>query len=415
MKIDRSITRIIALGLLLFFPLFSSCRNQTRSAGEEMIASETPKILVGAERTDQYFPLLAGKRLAVAANHTSMIGEVHLVDTLRSAGFNVVKVFSPEHGFRGTAAAGELVDSGLDERTGIPVVSLYGANRRPRPEQLADVDLILIDLQDVGMRFYTYISTMSMIMQTAARVGKAVMVLDRPNPHGHYIDGPLLDPKYGSFVGLHPVPVVHGMTMGEYALMVKGEGWLGYQAECDLTVIPVENYTHNDLYQLPVAPSPNLPNMQAVYLYPSLCFFEGTVISIGRGTPMPFQVFGNPWLPAQKFPFTFVPQSLAAAPNPPALGETCNGKDLRNLPLEDLMAGRQIDLSYLLEAFRNYPEKDKFFNNYFDRLAGNNLLRNQVLAGQTEAQIRESWKPGLEEFKKIRVKYLLYPDFDNIQ
>lgn len=398
------------LFLLLSFGF--SCNSQSQGQDEGLSLASSRNIKPGAERTEEYFPLLQGKRLAVAGNHTSRVGERHLVDTLLSSGFKVVKVFSPEHGFRGLAAAGERVDSSVDETTGLPVISLYGNNRKPRAEQLADVDLIIIDLQDVGMRFYTYISTMTLILQAAAREGKAVMVLDRPNPHGHYVDGPILDLAYGSFVGLHPVPVVHGMTMGEYACMVNAEGWLGYKVECDLTVIPVEHYTHTDIYHLPVSPSPNLPNMQAVFLYPSLCFFEGTVISVGRGTPMPFQVYGHPRLPADKYPFSFTPQSVSAAPNPPALGETCYGRDLRDLPLEDLQDEKRINLSYLLEAFRNYPEKDKFFNNYFDRLAGSNLLRNQVLAGQTEAQIRESWQPGLAEFKKVRKKYLLYPDFE---
>ena len=397
--------------LLVLIPFCPSCHIFSRDA-EPGSGSLMQAIIPGAERTELYFPLLEGKRIAVAGNHTSLLGHVHLVDTLLSAGFDVVKVFSPEHGFRGTAAAGEAVDSGIDDRSGLPVISLYGANRKPKPEQLTGVDIILFDLQDVGMRFYTYISTMTLIMQAAARQGIPVVILDRPNPHGHYVDGPVMDLAYSSFVGLHPVPVVHGMTVGEYASMVNGEGWLGFQVECDLTVIPVANYTHNTLYQLPVAPSPNLPNMHAVYLYPSLCFFEGTVISVGRGTPMPFQVFGNPALPEGSFPFRFVPQSVAAAPAPPALGQTCYGKDLRNIPLDQLQALRRIDLGHLLEAFREYPEKDKFFNNYFDRLAGSNLLRNQLLTGQTEAQIRETWKPGLEAFKKTREKYLLYPDFE---
>lgn len=412
MPVRTATHAVLTLLFLLFLPLLLSC-NQPRQEDKTKAPEVELRMIPGADRTGLYFPLLEEKRIAVAGNHTSMVGEVHLVDTLLAAGFNVVKVFSPEHGFRGQAAAGELIQNDIDPRSGLPVISLYGSNRKPTPEQLEDVDLIIVDLQDVGMRFYTYISTMSLIMQAAARLDKEVMVLDRPNPHGHYIDGPVLDLDYGSFVGLHPIPVVHGMTMGEYARMVNGEGWLGYKVECKLTVIPVENYSHNDLYQLPVAPSPNLPNMQAVYLYPSLCFFEGTVISVGRGTEMPFQIFGHPRLPPNAFPNTFIPQSVTAAPNPPLLGETCYGRELRTLPMEDLQAERRINLSYLLEAFRNYPEKDKFFNNYFDRLAGNNLLRNQVLAGQTEAQIRETWRPGLEEFRKTRAKYLLYPDFEN--
>ncbi|MBW6497442.1 MAG: DUF1343 domain-containing protein [Bacteroidales bacterium] len=404
--------KTMLLAFFILMPILPSCMNAP-SAKEQQAKEESAGIITGAERTAEYFPLLPGKRIAVAGNHSSRIGEVHLVDSLRWAGFNVVKVFSPEHGFRGEAADGQHIQSHVDERTGIPIVSLYGVNRRPTPEQLADVDLILFDIQDVGMRFYTYISTMTLIMQAAAAAGIPVIVLDRPNPHGHYVDGPMLDLAYTSFVGLHPIPVVHGMTIGEYARLVNGEGWLSHGRTCDLKVIPMENYTHNDLYQLPLAPSPNLPNMLAVYLYPSLCFFEGTAISVGRGTEMPFQVIGHPRLPAEKYPLRFTPQSVQASIHPPLLGQECQGRDLRSIPLETLQAEARINLFYLLEAYRDFPEKEKFFiNASFDRLAGSNLLRNQIMAGLNEEQIRQSWQEGLEAFKKIRTKYLLYPDFE---
>jgi uncharacterized protein YbbC (DUF1343 family) len=404
--------RAFLLATLILMPLLPSCMNKPREENRH-VADVPLRIIPAAERTGEYFHLLAGKRIAVAGNHTSRIGEVHLVDSLLAAGFNVVKVFSPEHGFRGTAADGQHISSERDPRTGLLLASLYGSNRKPTKEQLADVDVIVFDIQDVGMRFYTYISTMTLIMQAAAEEGKEVLVLDRPNPHGHYVDGPMLELAYTSFVGMHPIPVVHGMTIGEYARMVNGEGWLGAGKKCDLRVVPVENYAHNDLFQVPLAPSPNLPNMRAVYLYPSLCFFEGTAISIGRGTDMPFQVFGHPDFSAEKHPLRFTPQSVQASINPPLLGKECKGRDLREIPIETLQTERRINLSYLLEAYRDFPEKEKFFiTSSFDRLAGSNMLRNQIMAGLNEEQIRQSWQPGLEAFKKIRAKYLLYPDFD---
>jgi uncharacterized protein YbbC (DUF1343 family) len=369
-------------------------------------------ILPGAGQTEQYFHLLNGKRVAFAGNHTSVINGVHMVDTLIASGKNLVKVFSPEHGFRGTAAAGELVESGMDVKTGLPVISLYGRNRRPTPEQLAGVDVIVFDIQDVGVRFYTYISTMTYIMQAAAREHIPVVILDRPNPLGHYVDGPVLEAEHASFVGLHPIPIVHGMTVGEYAMMVDGEGWLGPNLVCELTVIPVANYTHNTRYSLPVPPSPNLPNMASVYLYPSLCFFEGTEVSLGRGTPKPFQVFGHPAFDPQAFPYRFTPESLAVAPNPPQMGQVCQGRDLSTLPMEGLKEKDQINLSYLLEAYRNFPDKSGFFNPYFENLSGNTLLRYQILAGLSEEQIRASWQEDLRSFRELRSKYLLYPDFE---
>ncbi len=365
----------------------------------------------GAWQTDQYFHLLENKRVAVAGNHTSMIVDTHLVDSLLSAGIQVVRVFSPEHGFRGVAAAGELVDSSIDDRTGLPIISLYGANRRPTAKQLEDLDVILFDIQDVGTRFYTYISTMTYIMEEAARQGIPMIILDRPNPNGHYVDGPLLKPEYSSFVGLHPIPIVHGMTVGEYALMVNGEAWLPEGLQCEVHVVKVKNYTRLTRYNVSLSPSPNLPNMHAIYLYPSLCLFEGTVISLGRGTNKPFQVYGHPDLPEQKFAYRFIPQSVSAAPNPPQLGKKCNGIDLSKIPLEELRNTNQINLDYLLNAYHHFPEKEHFFNNFFERLTGTSELRRQIIAGYNADEIRASWQEDLNSFHKIRSKYLLYPDF----
>lgn len=397
---------------MAFMPVVTSCLQAGQRPGYG-ITDNIRQIIPGAELTHLYFHLLKGKRVAVAGNHTSTVGRVHLVDTLLGAGINVVKVFGPEHGFRGTAPDGKHIATEKDPLTGLVIASLYGANRKPTKEQMADVDVVVFDMQDVGMRFYTYISTMTLIMQAAAEEDKKVMVLDRPNPHGHYIDGPSLDLAFTSFVGMHPVPVVYGMTIGEYAQMVNGEGWLGAGKKVALTVIPVANYTHSELYQLPIGPSPNLPNMQAIYLYGSLCFFEGTAISVGRGTEMPFQVFGHPDLPAEKYPLRFTPQSVQASTNPPLLGKECRGRDLRHIPVETLKTERRINLSYLLEAYRDFPQKENFFiRSTFDRLAGSTLLRNQIMAGLNEDQIRLSWQPAIEAFKKIRAKYLLYPDFE---
>lgn len=375
----------------------------------EGFGNEPCSIIPGAARTEIYLPDLHGKRVAFAGNHTSMINNVHLVDTLLAAGINVVKIFSPEHGFRGEAAAGEWVESEIDPITGIPIVSLYGRSRRPTPDQLRDVDVVVFDMQDVGVRFYTYISAMTYIMEEVARHQLKMIVLDRPNPLIHYIDGPILESKYRSFVGLHPVPVVYGMTIGEYALMVNGEGWLGDKLFCNLKVIPVGNYSRACRYQLPIPPSPNLPNMRAIYLYPSLCFFEGTEVSLGRGTPYPFQVFGHPSFNPVQFPFSFTPQSVRAAPNPPQLGKLCHGVDLRNIPEKQLQQNTHIQLGYLLDAYRAFPREKEFFNNFFERLSGTASLREQVIAGWSEQQIRVGWQDGLDAFEKIRTPYLLYP------
>ncbi len=372
---------------------------------------EKPAIVTGADQTDKYLPLLKGKNVGVVANHTSLIGNAHLVDSLVSAGIRVIKVFSPEHGFRGKADAGEKVDDKIDLVTGLPIISLYGSNKKPNPEQLAGIDLVIFDIQDVGARFYTYISTMTYEMEACAENDIPVIVLDRPNPNGFYVDGPVLKPEYKSFVGLHPVPIVHGMTVGEYAQMVNGEFWLEDSIQCQLTVIPVKNYTHKDFYELPIKPSPNLPNKYAVYLYPSICLFEGTVVSVGRGTDYPFQVIGHPdYLLGSYF---FVPRSIpGAATNPKYQGQHCNGQNLIGYAKEMKNNPAQLNLSWLINYHQELKDKTDFFTNYFEKLAGTAELRKQIEDGWREEDIRASWQPGLDRFKQIRKKYLIYEDFE---
>lgn len=370
------------------------------------VFSQDPDVRMGAQRTDAYLPLLKGKRVGMLVNQTSMITPgMHLVDSLLALKVNIVKIFSPEHGFRGTADAGEKVDNSRDPRTGLPIVSLYGKHRQATAEDLADVDVLVLDVQDVGTRFYTYISTLQELMESAAASNKPLIVLDRPNPNGHYIDGPVLDTAFRSFVGMQPIPTVHGMTVGEYANMLNGEGWLAGKVTARLTVIPCENYDHNTMYQLPVRPSPNLPNMRSIYLYASTCLFEGTVFSLGRGTDKPFQVYGHPLLPKNLYAFT--PRSMPGAKSPVLMDSTCYGYDLTTIdPKAD-----QIDLSFILNAYQLFPEKERFFNNFFDKLAGNDILRKQIQQGLSAEAIRKSWEPGLQRFAAIRKKYLLYTDF----
>jgi uncharacterized protein YbbC (DUF1343 family) len=368
------------------------------------------RIIPGAERTGSYFPVISGRKVAVAANQTSMIGAVHLVDSLIASGIDVVRIFSPEHGFRGNEDDGVLVGDGTDPETGIQIRSLYQENKKPGKTDLEDIDFVIFDIQDVGTRFYTFISTLHYIMEACAENNKGLIVLDRPNPNGFYIDGPVLEPEYKSFVGMHEVPLVYGMTIGEYAMMINGEGWLGGGLKCNLTVIACENYDHLSKYDLPVKPSPNLPTMNGIYLYPSLALFEGTALSMGRGTDFPFEVFGHPDLTGCNF--TFIPESKPGADTNPVLKDKiCNGVDLRYL--RDIGHERppKLDLQWLMFAYAHFPDKGKFFNSYFEKLAGNSVLRNQVIMGLTEDEIRESWKEGLEKFKVIRGKYLLYKDF----
>lgn len=364
------------------------------------LSCNSNELKLGAENTHFYFPLLQSKNIAVIANQTSLINQVHLVDTLLAANFRIKKVFSPEHGFRGKADAGAYIENGVDEKTSLPIISLYGKNKKPKPEQLEGIDVLLFDIQDVGARFYTYISTLHYVMEAAAQNNIVVIVLDRPNPNGNYIDGPVLDTAFRSFVGMHPIPIVHGMTIGEYAKMINGENWLKNGLTCDLKVVPMSGYNRYMRYDLPVKPSPNLPNAQAVNLYPSLCLFEGTNVSVGRGTPFPFQHFGAPYL---KSDYSFIPESGPGSKYPKHENIKCFGKDLR---LEITL--NQINLDYLLFAYQNCNDKESFFNNFFVKLAGGNTLKNQIVSGFTSQEIRQAWKHDLKEFKKTRKPYLLY-------
>lgn len=360
----------------------------------------------GSYQIELYRILIKGKRVAVVANQTSMVGQTHLVDNLLSIGIDIRVIFSPEHGFRNMADAGEKIENGKDPESGIPLISLYGSHLKPTAEDLSGINVVIFDIQDVGVRFYTYISTLHYILESCAENNVKCLVLDRPNPNGFYFDGNILDTAYSSFVGMDPVPVVHGMTVGEYAQMVNGEGWLKDGVKCDLTVIKCKNYTHKTFYELPVKPSPNLPNQTSVYLYPSICFFEGTNISPGRGTPFPFQVYGSPELPDRGF--SFIPESVPGAKNPPLLGIKCYGTDLRDAIKKGLVPKTELNLDWLISAYKDFPQKDKFFTSYFDVLAGGPVLREQIQKGMTSKQIRETWKKGLEKFSKIRGKYLLY-------
>ncbi len=385
-------------------------------------------IIPGAERMQTWLPLLKGKTVAVFANSTSLVKNSHLVDTLLKSGVRVVKIFGPEHGFRGDADAGEHVNDAIDKKTGIPVISLYGDHKKLTTADVAGVDVLLFDIQDVGVRFYTYISSLQNFLEGALELHKPLLILDRPNPNGFYVDGPVLDMRYKSFVGMQPVPIVYGMTIGEYALMLAGENWLSPQANAinaynvstqptadtpfHVLVIKCVNYDHRSKYSLPVNPSPNLKTMQSIYLYPSTCFFEGTVLSEGRGTDQPFQIFGHPTLPDSLFAFTPVPN--AGAKNSKCFFQKCYGWNLggTNKQVLKQLDGR-IQLKYLINAYRLFPGKDSFFlkTNYINKLAGNDLLAQQIKNGISEKAIRESWEPALSDFKKIRKKYLLYKDF----
>ncbi|HEX5024199.1 MAG TPA: DUF1343 domain-containing protein [Agriterribacter sp.] len=408
-------------------------------ADSEYSAIDHPadQIIPGAQRFDQYIHLLKGRSAAVFANQTSIVDNGHLVDALENQGVNIHKIFSPEHGFRGTADAGEKVGNYTDAQTGIPVISLYGGKRKPTAEDVKDVDVLVFDIQDVGVRFYTYISSLQEFMEAAILLKKPLIILDRPNPNGFYVDGPVLDKKYKSFIGMQPVPVVYGMTIGEYACMLLKEKWLSVNAmnpvvytdsksvsniatsEFSLTVVKCGNYTHRSKYELPVRPSPNLPNMQSIYLYPSTCFFEGTVLSEGRGTDKPFQVFGHPSLP--NYLFSFTPNPTEGAKNSKLYGELCYGWNVTGTTEQVLQKiNSRVQLQWLVEAYRLFPDKTHFFilpksgkmeESFFNKLAGNNQLWQQIKAGLPEQEIRKTWEPGLAAFKKIRKQYLLYDDF----
>ncbi len=386
-------------------------------------------ITTGADRMEVWLPLLKGKSVAVFANPSSVINNTHLVDTLLKSGINIVKIFGPEHGFRGVANAGEDVNNSVDKKTGISVISLYGDHKKPTTADLKDVDVLVFDIQDVGVRFYTYISSLQYFIEAALENHKPLMILDRPNPNGFYVDGPVLDTNFKSFIGMQPVPVVYGMTIGEYALMLTGENWLSAEANrinaynittnpttdtpFHMTVIKCKNYDHKIKYSLPVNPSPNLKEMQSIYLYPSTCFFEGTVLSEGRGTDKPFQIFGHPSLP--KDLYTFMPKPNEGAKNSKCFYQRCYGWDLSG-SIEDVLkkVEGKIQLKYILNAYNLFPGKDSFFlkNNFFNKLAGNDLLMKQIKNKNSETEIRKSWEPALTSFKAVRKKYLLYPDFE---
>ncbi|MCF8360069.1 MAG: DUF1343 domain-containing protein [Prolixibacteraceae bacterium] len=392
-RIKKILSPTIILLALLFLLI---CSGITKEA----------KIIPGAEQPEKYIPFLKGEKAALVVNQTSMVNDMHLIDFLLTKNIGIEKIFAPEHGFRGEAEAGAEIENGTDANTGIPIVSLYGKNKKPTPEQMGNLDWVIFDIQDVGCRFYTYISTLQYVMEACAENNVPLMILDRPNPNGDYVDGPVLDTALKSFVGMHPVPVVHGCTLGEFAQMINGESWLGKNLKCKLKVIPVAGYTHSTTYELPVKPSPNLPNYRAVRLYPSLCFFEATNISIGRGTTFPFQVIGYPDSTMGRFSFT--PVSIkGVSEHPKHKGKTCYGTDLRNLSEIP-----RFTLKYFIDYFNKAGSLELFWSSkrWIDLLSGDTLFYHQVNNGLTEAEIRKSWQPELEKYKQTRKKYLLYPD-----
>ncbi len=405
------------LGGIFSLFLTSSC-GQTPKKIENSIAVAAvvvkTEIVVGANQTAKYIGLIKDKKIGIVANNTSVIFKkntgneayVHAVDSLLSLGVNIVKAFAPEHGFRGDVDAGAKIKDEKDPKTNIPVTSLYGANYKPTQEQLQGIDMLVFDIQDVGTRFYTYLSTLHYVMEACAEKGIPLVVFDRPNPNGHYVDGPVLKKGFESFVGLHPVPIVYGMTIGEYAKMINGEKWLKNRIQCDLRVIALENYTHQTAYSLPLRPSPNLPNDKAINLYPSICLFEGTNVNEGRGTEKQFQVFGSPYLPSDLYAFTYTPVSNFGSKDPKHLGKKCYGLDVSQTPKLN-----KIDLNWLIDAYKATPKSDEFFKfaAFFDKLAGSDELRKQIIEGESMEQIKSSWNADLAAFKEVRAKYVLYP------
>lgn len=386
---------LLILSYIILYALSAAC------------TSGNPLLQTGADRMDQYLPLIEGSKFALVANHSSIVGAQHLVDTLLASGIDrdqIVKVFAPEHGFRGDQAAGVQIEDGTDPLTGIAVASLYGSHKKPEPGELDGIDVMLFDLQDVGARFYTYISTLHYVMEACAENGIPLIVLDRPNPNGACVDGPVLDTAYRSFVGMHPIPLAYGLTIGELAGMINGKFWLAGGIRCELTVIPCKNYQHGMAYSMPISPSPNLANDHAVLMYPSTCFFEGTVLSEGRGTSMPFEAYGHPDLSGD---FSFTPLAIpGVARNPKFEGELCYGADLRDFTPEE--GWTRVQLRWVLEAYQAFPRKEEFFTAYFNTLAGTDQLRKQIEAGWDEDRIRASWQEGLEKYELIRRKYLIY-------
>ena len=429
----KNSTLFLMLAVLISF----SCKGQEKNFKVETTFAESEVAtypVVGANQTGEYLPFLREKRVGVVANQTSVVFKpenfifmedywdessrsyqqrqtqrwvfskrTHLVDSLLNHSINVTKVFAPEHGLRGTADAGEIVKDGKDSRTGLPIISLYGSNKKPTPEQMKDLDVMLFDIQDVGARFYTYISTLHYVMEACAEAGIPLLILDRPNPNIHYIDGPILEMEHKSFVGMHPIPVVHGMTIAEYAQMINGEGWLGNGKKCELKIVSVKDYDRSTTYRLPINPSPNLPNEKAINLYPSTCFFEGTTLSEGRGTNMQFQIFGSPTLPKDKYTFTFTPQPNEGAKSPKFNGQLCYGKDLR-----DVERLSHLNLQWLIDAYNDSGNQKSFFTNFFTTLAGTKTLQQQIEQGMNNEQIRASWREGLALYDLMRKRYMIY-------
>ena len=376
--------------------------------GSYIVSAQIPPVILGAEQTKAYLPILRNKRVALFSNHTGMVGNKHTLDILIENNVNVVAIFSPEHGFRGTADAGEHVSSSVDEKTGVPILSLYDGNLgRTSEENIRKFDMLVVDIQDVGLRFYTYYASMVRLMDACAEFNRKMLILDRPNPNGFYVDGPVLDMKYKSGVGWLPIPVVHGMTLGELALMTNGERWLPASRVCDVTVIPCKNYTHQTRYVLPVPPSPNLPDMKSIYLYPSTCYFEATPVSLGRGTDKPFQVYGHPNM--KGYDFTFTPRSISGAKNPPQLDRLCYGVDLSGKSDEEIWE-KGIDLSYLIDAYRNLNLDDHFFRPFFELLIGNENIRKMIKSGKSADEIKASWQEDVARFREHRKPYLVYSE-----
>ena len=399
-----------ALPFALLILIQTGCYPQKKNA----IAQK--QIRTGAEQTDKYLPLLKGKRVAIMANPTSIIGKTHLVDSLKSLGINIVKVFGPEHGFRGNSSAGVAIQDEIDAKSGIPIISLYGRKNKPSKEDMADVDVLIYDLQDVGVRFYTNINALSRLMESCHESGKPMIILDRPNPNAYLIDGPILDMKFRSGIGMFPLPMSHGLTVGEFAQMANGEGWLTNGVKCDLTIIPVANYDHSMPYTLPVPPSPNLNTQQAIMLYPSTCMFEGTYLNHGRGTYFPFTLLGSPELKGI-YEFSYTPTGIKGmAETPLFMNQECYGLDLRQYDVEKLRASGKINIQWIIELYNKHPYKEKFFDSRLSRemnnieiQIGNDLFRKQIIAGTSEEEIRKTWEPGLSRYKEMRKKYLLYP------
>jgi uncharacterized protein YbbC (DUF1343 family) len=402
----------LQLGMVVLF----ACTKKQVANKYNISTNSKTQIITGADQISEYLPLLKGKRVAMLVNQTSIIGKKASVDSLLSLGVNIVKVFGPEHGFRGNASNGAKVNNEIDAKTGIPIISLYGKIKRPTKEHLADVDVMIFDIQDVGARFYTYINTLAHVMESCAEFNKELIILDRPNPNGYLVDGPILQKDLYSGIGMFPIPIAHGLTIGEFAQMINGEGWIPNKLQCKIRVIKIANYSHEMAYDLPVFPSPNLNTQQSILLYPSVCLFEGTILSQGRGTYIPFTVLGAPALKG-KYDFSFKPVSIQGMSETPLhQNEDCFGLDLRKYDANILRKKKQINLSWMMELYKTYPFKDKFFDKTqskqmgdINKLAGTEQFKQQIIDGASEAEIRKSWEPGLSNYKTLRKNYLLYP------